>query len=257
MQPPSAQTTWPGCSRDVTRPRLVPTPAGDARVVADLSVCPRATLVLGHGAGGGVEARDLAAIAAALPMRGVSVLRVEQPWRVRGGRVAAAAPQLDLAWVAAIRALHHLEPSWLAGPLVVGGRSAGARVACRTADQVGAAGVVALAFPLHPPGRPGTTRAAELEMVTVPVLLVQGDRDCFGAPSTFPPGPEVHVVHGADHGMAVPRRGPLTQSEALQLMVEAMHTWLRRLVAGQLDAPDSSPRSSQGNGASSSGRSGS
>lgn len=208
---------------------MVPTPAGDARVIADLSPRPRATLVLGHGAGGGVEARDLAALAAKLPRRRVSVLRIEQPWRVRGGRVAPAPPRLDAAWLAALTELRRVEPMWLAGPLVIGGRSAGARVACRTAGQLGAAGVVALAFPLHPPWRPDATREGELHLVTVPILVVQGERDPFGGPADIPPGPQLHVVPDGDHGLAVSRRGPLTQAEALDRMVEAVHGWLQRL----------------------------
>ena len=114
------------------------------------------TLVLGHGAGGGIEARDLVALAKALPERGVTVVRVEQPWRVAGRKVAGPPATLDRAWLAVLEALA------VAGPLVVGGRSAGARVACRTAAQVGAAGCLALAFPLHPPGRPEKSRLDEL-----------------------------------------------------------------------------------------------
>lgn len=207
--------------------RIVATPLGAARVVADLARRPTATLALGHGAGGGIDAADLRALAASLPARGISVLRVAQPWQVRGARVAPAPARLDLAWVAALTAVRDLEPSWLQAPLVVGGRSAGARVACRTAAALGAGGVVALAFPLHPPGRPERGRASELTGLTVPALVVQGTRDAFGGPDLLPSGIDVHRVPGADHSLVVPRRGPLTQAEAFERIVEAVVRWVR------------------------------
>src|SRR5699024_5343942 len=106
-----------------------------------------------------------------------TVVRYEQPWRVAGRKIAPRPAALDAGWLAATE-----QVAALAGrlPLIVGGRSAGARVACRTADTVGAAGVVCLAFPLHPPGRPERTRVAELLQATVPVLVLQGERDTFG-----------------------------------------------------------------------------
>ena len=138
-----------------------------------------------------------------LPGRGVTVVRVEQPWRVAGRRVAAPPSTLDRAWLAVLQELA------VEGPLVVGGRSAGARVACRTARSVGAVGVVALAFPLHPPGRPERSRLDELEDAGVPTLVVQGERDAFGGPAAFPrkhPSPYVvHAVPGADHSFRVTR----------------------------------------------------
>ena len=140
--------------------RLVPTPHGDARLVRDRSRHPVATLLLGHGAGGGVDTPDLAALAAALPRNGVSVVRVEQPWRVAGKKVASRPEVLDECFVAAADRLR------VRTPLIVGGRSAGARSAARTARRLGASGYVALAFPLHPPGRPDKSRLAELEAVT-------------------------------------------------------------------------------------------
>jgi predicted alpha/beta-hydrolase family hydrolase len=182
--------------------------------------------VLGHGAGGGIEAADLAALAAQLPPRGVTVVRVEQPWRVAGRKVATPPPTLDLAWTAVLAALD------VEGPLVVGGRSAGARVACRTARATGAAGVVALAFPLHPPGRPDRSRLPELAGTGVPTLVVQGDRDAFGGPEQFPPDDASRTlvrIPFADHGLRVPASAPLTQHEALSLVVEAVQRWLRRL----------------------------
>jgi uncharacterized protein len=146
----------------------------------------RAALVLGHGAGGGVESADLVGATDAARAAGVSVWLVEQPYRVAGRRSPAPAPQLDTAWTSVVSQLP------LEGlPLLVGGRSAGARVACRTAAQTGAAAVLCLAFPLHPPGRPEKSRLDELEAVTVPTLVVQGERDPFGLP---PPGPNRSVV---------------------------------------------------------------
>jgi len=199
----------------------VATPLGDARLTADLPRdVAKALLVLGHGAGGGIEARDLAALARELPAAGIAVVRVEQPWRVAGRRVAGPPAQLDKAWLVAVPEAVRL--TGVAGPLFVGGRSAGARVACRTAGDVGAAGVVALAFPLHPPGRPDRSRVAELLGVDVPVLVVQGDRDSFGGPSELPDGPRIVPVPGADHGFKVPASNPLSQSQALALVVEVV-----------------------------------
>jgi predicted alpha/beta-hydrolase family hydrolase len=160
----------------------VATPHGTARVHADEPPSAvHGTLLLGHGAGGGVESADLAAIARDASDAGWRVLRVEQPWRVAGKRVAPAPPRLDEGWTAVLGALH--EADRIAGPLVFGGRSAGARVACRTAAALGADGVLALAFPLHPPGRPEKSRAHEVTAVEVPLVVVQGETDAFGAPA--------------------------------------------------------------------------
>jgi predicted alpha/beta-hydrolase family hydrolase len=141
----------------------------------------RGTLVLGHGAGGGVESVDLLAVSAGAAAAGWRVVRVEQPWRVAGKRVAAAPPRLDEAWRAVLDQLD--ADDRITGPLVLGGRSAGARVACRTAAERGAAGVLALAFPLYPPGRPEKSRAAELTAVPVPLVVVQGETDAMGRPA--------------------------------------------------------------------------
>jgi predicted alpha/beta-hydrolase family hydrolase len=203
------------------KPWTVATPQGDARLTAALPRDPaRALLVLGHGAGGGIEARDLAVLARDLPAAGIAVVRVEQPWRVAGKRVAGPPAQLDKAWLVAVP--EAVRRTAVASPLFVGGRSAGARVACRTAGDVGAAGVVALAFPLHPPGRPDRTRVEELLGVDVPVLVVQGDRDSFGGPAELPAGPRVVPVPGADHGFRVPASGPISQTEALALVVDSV-----------------------------------
>jgi predicted alpha/beta-hydrolase family hydrolase len=156
----------------------------------------RAALVLGHGAGGGVGAPDLVAVRDAALGLGVSVALVEQPYRVAGRRSPAPARQLDAAWLAVLtqlrsRALRRL-------PVIAGGRSSGARVACRTASVGGAVAVLCLAFPLHPPGRgddPSKSRLPELDAVSVPVLIVQGRRDPFGIPPAAP-GREVVLVPG-------------------------------------------------------------
>ena len=205
--------------------RSIDTPAGEARVEIRSATSPRLTLVLGHGAGGGIGARDLEALAEALPARGITVVRVEQPWHVAGRRVAAPPPTLDVAWSAVLAELD------IAGRLVVGGRSAGARVACRTAAAVGAVGALALAFPLHPPGRPETSRLPELIGAGVPTLVVQGERDAFGGPVAFPSDGAFALrrVPFADHSMRVPATAPLTQREALALVVDLVERWLREL----------------------------
>ena len=177
------------------RVRTLQTPAGEARVVVT-GDGPRLA-VLGHGAGGGIGAADLLAVTAELEAADWTVARVEQPYRVQGRRAPDRAPKLDAAWIAVCAALR----AKAAGPLLVGGRSSGARVACRTATAVGADGVVCLAFPLHPPGRPDATRAEELSLVgDVPLLVVQGDHDAFGTAAEFPPGVEVVSVPG-DHSL--------------------------------------------------------
>lgn len=164
----------------------VETPHGRAVVHLRAVDDPRAALILGHGAGGGVTARDLVAVTEAARSLGFSVALVEQPYRVAGRRSPAPAAQLDAAWVSVISQLPLAGP-----PVLVGGRSAGARVACRTAADVGAAAVLCLAFPLHPPGRPEKSRLEELDAVELPTLVVQGERDPFGLP---PAGPNRTVV---------------------------------------------------------------
>jgi uncharacterized protein len=162
------------------------------------------TLVLGGGAGGSVDAVDLVAVADAAAAEGWRALRVEQPWRVAGGRIAPAPARLDVAWTAVLERLR--DDGVLAGALVFGGRSAGARVACRTATALGATGVLAMAFPLHPPGRPEKSRAGELTGAGVPVLVVQGETDAFGRPEEVAavlagrPDASVYAVPG-DHSL--------------------------------------------------------
>ncbi len=197
---------------------LVDTPVGPSRITWHRPpgrAAARSVLALGHGAGGGVEARDLAALAGALPPLGVTVALVEQPWRVAGRKLAPAPKTLDAGWTG-------LWPRLAAPglPVVAGGRSAGARVACRTAAGLGAAAVLLLAFPLHPPGRPEKSRAGELlaAAAAVPVLAVQGGNDPFGRPAEFPDGHVPVEVPEADHGFAVPKRAALGQQEALDLL---------------------------------------
>ena len=198
----------------------VATPHGPARVHLEAAAEPRAWLVLGHGAGGGVTARDLVAAADAARAEGFGVALVEQPYRVAGRRSPAPARQLDAAWLAVV---DHLRSSLLGTlPLVVGGRSSGARVACRTAEATDAAGVLCLAFPLQPPrrktGAAPPNRLDELDAVTVPVLVVQGARDPFGVPPAAPRRTVVEV--SGDHSLR-------TDLEAIGA---AVGSWLRELV---------------------------
>jgi uncharacterized protein len=198
----------------------IETPHGPARAHVHEVDEPRAWLALGHGAGGGVAARDLAAAVEAARAVGVAGVLVEQPYRVAGRKTPPRAPQLDAAWIAVIE---HLRGGELGGlPLVAGGRSMGARVACRTAAETGAAAVLCLAFPLEPParaGKPRQNRLDELEAVAVPTLVVQGERDRFGMP---PPGAGREVVKVAgDHGLKAD----------LEAVGSAVRDWLARVVA--------------------------
>ncbi len=209
----------------VDDPIEVPTRHGPARVHLQKVRGATAVLVLGHGAGGGVGAPDLVAASAAAQAAGVSVVLVEQPYRVAGRRSPAPAGQLDAAWIDVL--------TWLRGgrgeprlrtprglPVVTGGRSSGARVACRTAAEVGAIAVLCLAFPVHPPGRgddPAYSRLPELDAVAVAVLVVQGERDPFGMPPDAPGRTVVRV--GGDHS--------LRQAAAVR---EAVAGWLPAVV---------------------------
>jgi predicted alpha/beta-hydrolase family hydrolase len=185
----------------VTVAHDVETPHGPARVFVRAADEPRAALVLGHGAGGGVSARDLVAASGAALALGFTIALVEQPYRVAGRRSPPRAPLLDAAWIAVVEYLRAGELDGL--PLVTGGRSSGARVACRTAGACGAVGVLCLAFPLQPPRRegaaPAPSRLGELEGTAVPVLIVQGERDPFGMPPSAPLR-QVVVVQG-DHSL--------------------------------------------------------
>jgi uncharacterized protein len=186
------------------------TPHGPARAHLHPVDSPTGLLVLGHGAGGGVGSPDLVGATDAAREAGLSVALVEQPYRVAGRRSPAPAAQLDAAWISVIS---QLPVEGL--PLLVGGRSAGARVACRTAAEVGAAAVLCLAFPLHPPGKPEKSRLEELDAVEVPTLVVQGERDPFGLP---PAGPNRTVV-------TIPGTHSLRSSSAVAAVVRE---WLDR-----------------------------
>ena len=186
---------------------MIDTPHGPAR--AELHPPrdgePRAALLLGHGAGGGFKARDLQAVTAVARELGYLVAHVEQPYLVAGRKSPAPTHQLDAAWLAVVE---HLDLGGL--PLVTGGRSSGARVACRTAAAAGAVAVLCLAFPVHPPGKPEKSRLDELDGVEVPVLVVQGERDPFGMPPDAP-GREVVVVPGT-HSFAAAGMPALTEA---------------------------------------------
>src|SRR4051812_7181551 len=203
------------CSSVSDEPLEIDTPHGPARVHLHPAAAARAALVLGHGAGGGVGAPDLRAATQVASAERVTVALVEQPYRVAGRRSPAPAAQLDAAWTAVVG---HLRGGALAGlPLVTGGRSSGARVACRTAGATGAAGVLCLAFPVHPPGRPEKSRLAELDGVEVPVLVVQGENDPFGVPPPAP-GREVVLVAG-NHSLR----------SDLGAVATAVRDWLARI----------------------------
>jgi uncharacterized protein len=206
---------------------LVDTPHGEGRLVTARAHKAVATLLLGHGAGNGIEARDLEALAHYLPRNGVSVIRFEQPWRRAGRKIATRPATLDEALLAAVDRLR------VRTPLIVGGRSAGARSAARCAKGIGARGCLALAFPLHPPGRPEKSRLDELEGAGVPLLVVQGERDTLGRPDEFPSHVDLSVVPGADHGFRVPAGAAISQDEAMEIVVESALEWIVREMVGE------------------------
>jgi uncharacterized protein len=197
----------------------VDTPEGPAHVHLHPADEPRAALVLGHGAAGGVTSRDLVAVTEVAQAAGITVALVEQPYRVAGRRSPAPAHRLDAAWLAVVDDLRADVLRDL--PLVVGGRSLGARVACRTAEATGAVGVLCVAFPLQPRRRSGTaeSRLPELDGVRVPTLVVQGARDPFG----MPPGTKLRTV--------VPVPGTHGVSTDLDAVADAVRAWLPGVVA--------------------------
>lgn len=189
--------------------REIDTPRGTARVLLQQALDPKGAILLGHGAGGSVSAPDLQVATRVALEEEFTVALVEQPYRVAGRKSAPPPGHLDEAWIAVVEQLA------LGLPLIAGGRSSGARVACRTAASVGAVGVLCLAFPLQPPGR--ADRMDELEAVQVPVLVVQGRNDQFGVP---PDGPNRRVVVlEGDHGLKKDPAG----------LGEAVRSWLREL----------------------------
>jgi len=206
---------------------LVDTPHGEGRLVTARARRPVATLLLGHGAGNGIESRDLEALAHHLPRNGITVVRFEQPWRRAGRKIATPPATLDAALLAARDRLR------VRTPLILGGRSAGARSAARCARLTGARACLALAFPLHPPGRPEKSRLEELTGAGVPLLVVQGENDTMGRPDEFPGHLDLSVVPGADHGFKVPARGSISQDEAMDIVVESALEWIVREVVGE------------------------
>ncbi|EID55287.1 alpha/beta hydrolase family protein [Saccharomonospora xinjiangensis] len=194
----------------------IETPHGPARVSLHSADQGIAALLLGHGAGGGIEAPDLVAVARAARAADVHVALVEQPYRVAGRRAPASAKQLDAAWLAV--AEHLAATTYDELPLVFGGRSSGARVACRTAEAGQAEAVLCLAFPEHPPGRPEKSRQHELDAVSVPTLVIQGERDPFGMPR---PGPHHEIV-------TVP--GDHSLKADLDAVSRAASEWLARVL---------------------------
>jgi predicted alpha/beta-hydrolase family hydrolase len=204
----------------------VPTPIGPGRWHIDAAEWPEATLLLGHGAGGGVTAMDLDLLARKLPDSGITVMRYEQPWRVAGRKVATPPPQLDIGWRGGVDAL--VAAGLLTDALFFGGRSAGARVACRTAPDYPVTGVVCLAFPLHLPGRPDKSRAAELLTPDVPRLVLQGTKDAFGGPDEIraatvdDPGVRLVELPGADHSYRTAKAAEFTPADLRARLLAAV-----------------------------------
>ena len=214
----------------MSQTRTIPTPHGDARLEVHRTAEPMATLLLTHGAGGGIEAPDLQALAKELPRFGITIELLEMPWRVAGKKLAPRPAVLDECFMAVGHALRPRTPR------VVGGRSAGARAAARCAQALHADGCLALAFPLHPPGKPEKSRLDELEGAGVTTLVVQGERDPFGRPEEFPQDVDLTVVPLADHSFHVPKRGEISQEDALGIVVEATLEWVVREVMGNRTA---------------------
>jgi predicted alpha/beta-hydrolase family hydrolase len=214
--PSKAESSAKSSSMSADAKLELDTPHGQANVYLHRAADARAALVLGHGAGGGVTSRDLVAVTDVARSHSVSVALVEQPYRVAGRRSPAPAHQLDAAWTAVIERLTAGELRGL--PLIVGGRSSGARVACRTAATTGAVAVLCLAFPLQPPrraGRPASpSRLPELARVRVSTLVVQGERDPFGIPPAS--ASRTVVLVPGDHSLRTD----------LQAVAAAAGTWL-------------------------------
>ncbi len=209
----------------------VETPDGPGELLLDAAEVPMAALLLGHGAGGGADAWDLALLAHELPASGVSVARYRQPWLVAGRKVAGNPASLDRGWLPALDRVRSL---WTGVPLFTGGRSAGARVACRCVDA-GTTGLVALSFPLHPPGKPQKSRVAELAAVGAPVLVLQGANDPFGGPADIAraladagySGERIVPVPGATHALGPTKSLPAPKvAEREQLLVGSVLTFI-------------------------------
>lgn len=194
----------------------VATGGGPAQVVLDEPDAPAFWLMLTHGAGGGVDSPDLLAARDGAAALGGAVARVLQPYRARGATAPGSPARQDSAWLEIVSGLR---PRFGAIPLILGGRSNGARVACRTARAAAARAVIALAFPLHPPGHPDRSRAGELRETGTDVLVVSGNRDPFGIPE---PGDAARVVvlPGDNHALS---KNPAA-------VREAVGSWLQELL---------------------------
>ena len=177
-------------------------------------------MVLSHGAGRGIDGNDLTAVATAMPRVGIDTYLVEQPWVARGRKVADRPQVLDAVLTTV------LEQMDLTVPLILAGRSAGARSSVRVAPQWNPVACLAMAFPLHPPGRPERSRVEELLNSGVPTLVIQGERDPMGRPEEFPSGTLLKVIPWANHGYGVPKSAPLSQTEVYDLVVDLARTWL-------------------------------
>jgi uncharacterized protein len=206
----------------------IQTPHGLARVDLHAAADAVGALVLGHGAGGGIGAPDLRTASEVALAMNLATALVEQPYKVAGRRSQAPANQLDDAWKAVVA---HLREHKLAGlPVIAGGRSAGARVACRTAVDTGAVALLCLAFPVHPPGRPDRSRQPELDAVRLPVLVVQGESDPFGRPAAGPN--RIVVTVKGNHSLA----------SDLEAVATAIRGWLPTVLGGAVATRTAAPR---------------
>ncbi|MDN5853725.1 MAG: hydrolase [Actinomycetia bacterium] len=208
--------------------RTLQTPHGPGRLVQRRAPSPFATLIMTHGAGAGIETPDLNRIAIGLPAYGVNTAMLELPWVGQGRRIAPSKTVLDESFVAMANRLRPQTPTF------VGGRSTGARLACRHGRRLGGVGVVALSFPLHPRGKPERSRADELTGAGLPVLVVQGDRDDMGHPDEFPPQTPIVSIPYADHSLVVPKRAPVEQDATYRLAASAILQWIARRLRHEL-----------------------
>lgn len=208
--------------------RTLKTPHGSGRLVQRRAASPWATLVLTHGAGAGIDTHDLTRIGISLPQFGVNTALLELPWVGEGRRIAPSKTVLDESFVAMA---DQLRPRT---PLFIGGRSAGARIACRQARRLGAVGVVAVSFPLHPKNKPASSRVDELVGARLPVLVVQGERDDMGAPEEFPPQVPLVSVPYADHSLLVAKRAPVTQDATSRYAASEVLRWIAQRLRHEL-----------------------
>lgn len=210
--------------------KFVATPHGPGRLQIWRARKTMATVVLSHGAGRGIDTYDLLALARGLVPHRITVMLFEQPWVAQGRKMAPAPKMLDEALRAAV------DTTKTNTPLILGGRSAGARSAARIARDLAASGCLALAFPLHPPGRPEKSRLSELAGSGVPTLVVQGERDPMGRPEEFPdplpPRVSMAVVPGGDHSLVPGARSKVSREEAGDLIVQSTLEWIVRDVVG-------------------------